>query len=661
LEKLEQIDKFDGLYETEEYLDDFLTLENQFFPLYKKVDLGSSYESLLKRVSKYTEGITAQELEVSQRKVLAFLYASAQSKVSSLNCSSEKYLIIDIEKYIRTVAIPNIQDLRTANKEVSIERQARELRARLEGSIREANEYIEKEVTSGIEDAVKELAADVALLVNEIKELLKKGEEKRDELLRIKEQLRKKMMWSTIFGVVKVIGMAACLCGPAGAAVEAVIAAGASIAEKIVLDKDEAGQEIPITVPKGATDSVNAMSKYLETRRDEKAAGIKSQIKEIENLVKKEPELLFDLQTTVENVKKQLDAEVSSSPQDFESVFRVVSLLKELESTFKASQETVDSEAEKGNQKASKILDEMKKVRVGSVFVDTFIKYRSDSDAIDAMSASLAVSGEDIRILHLFEESVYRKLVPMLSGMANNIEEMNRTLGTKSQVGLDVSRWKIQSTLKEIMVEVGAMTKGFEVEDKFRRSIDKLSEALVMLINIYDRIQTFREKQLELNFIANIASPGSASIDLTESPYGPYVLELDQIIHCNLVLTEFEQVANAFKQWAFPFAHSHMSMFYLPENLQPTNLDQVVSQAVLKVKEIQGQLNKNRSTILPYDKFLEKGDFAPNGLPNPPFYTWTHRDFEREISNLLLGLPITLLADIDKDPNLKDSTKFSRI
>jgi hypothetical protein len=53
--------------------------------------------------------------------------------------------------------------------------------------------------------------------------------------------------------------------------------------------------------------------------------------------------------------------------------------------------------------------------------------------------------------------------------MKNNLDDVESALSTKSQVSRDVTKWQVQSTLRDIKLSMRKATKGFKVEDNLAR------------------------------------------------------------------------------------------------------------------------------------------------------------------------------------------------
>ncbi|OXU24543.1 hypothetical protein TSAR_015611, partial [Trichomalopsis sarcophagae] len=117
---------------------------------------------------------------------------------------------------------------------------------------------------------------------------------------------------------------------------------------------------------------------------------------------------------------------------------------------------------------------------------------------------------------------------------------MESNLQGKSHAALDVSKWKILSTLRDVKLEMQKLTKGFKVQEDLSRCTEKLEEGMSIMINMYDRIEYYHDRAELANYIANINSNRANGIRMSNEVLRRDVDDLKWIIQSNLVLEKYE-------------------------------------------------------------------------------------------------------------------------
>lgn len=98
------------------------------------------------------------------------------------------------------------------------------------------------------------------------------------------------------------------------------------------------------------------------------------------------------------------------------------------------------------------------------------------------------------------------------------------------------------------------MVSAYDMEDDLMRSIDRLDEAMVMLIDIYDRLDTYSDHANFAAYIADLNSINSQGIQVKDRELNASITDLQQIIISNVVLDRYGLLMHAFEQRYFPRA-----------------------------------------------------------------------------------------------------------
>lgn len=277
-------------------------------------------------------------------------------------------------------------------------------------------------------------------------------------------------------------------------------------------------------------------------------------------------------------------------------------------------------------------------------------------------------SKNNVKILETLEQNLGKVLIERVYDIRKSIYEMIQNLATpKPHTELDISKWQVQCLLRDAKDVFHKMTSGFEMGRDLQLSVDKLNEGMSTLIGVYDRIDSYTEKQDLAHYIANVSTSHLKAIKnafsrglgiLNVGSTNPAkaddcVRKLKEMIKINILLEEYEIALNAFKQYKFPFAPIYMEKVELPEALQIHDIDGLKNQAKSKIKLMRDAIQSSDILIGKYDQDI----INVNPLQ---FYTWKHGEFKDDICKLLSGEEITLNADIAKGLN-QNAVKFKEI
>lgn len=261
------------------------------------------------------------------------------------------------------------------------------------------------------------------------------------------------------------------------------------------------------------------------------------------------------------------------------------------------------------------------------------------------------------------EQKLGKMLFERVREMQQSIIEMSKNLASEGHVQLDISKWQIQSLIRDVKANFHKMTSGFEMGCDLQRSIAKLDEAMTLLVDVYGRIESYAEQSEFAELMANIAESEKNLmnfVDLDDSvdsidheQMNTAILHLNGMIKTNLLLEQYEIASNAFKQHKFPFANIYMDMLNLPDNLRFDDIDGLKSEAINKIKKMHEGIQNSDILIEKYDKdVVIKNDLI--------FYTWKSAEFHHDFVKLLRGEQITLNAEIAKGLN-QNAVKFKEL
>lgn len=147
----------------------------------------------------------------------------------------------------------------------------------------------------------------------------------------------------------------------------------------------------------------------------------------------------------------------------------------------------------------------------------------------------------------------------------------------------------------------------------------------------------YRDQKKLGDYIAQISSDDFKSINIS-GDLRPAFLSLDLMINSNVLLAQYRDATNAFKQTVFPFIERYLPSFNLPENIQlGSDISVLVSTAKQQLQAMRtAYIQNNEAAINRDDEFIITGNFD-------------NRSFNKSfVRSLLRGEPVTLSADITR-------------
>ncbi|GFS38772.1 uncharacterized protein NPIL_616941 [Nephila pilipes] len=649
-----------NVYNTLGLVDELQQIEKQFHALNQDMDFIPFYKSLLNRVNEYSEHPIKTESSVQYKKILGYLYTAILSRISNLKDHSESDLIVDIKAYLEIVkgdieTLKNMQKAR--NKADIIKKYNKNYKSNVDSKIEEARNFIKNQISPEIKNINTDMDNNIDLLVSETVKLQNKAKEEKEELIKKKEKLEKALAVKGLFSFFKIVSQVVSFLGPVGSAIGSVIGTATSVSQSLVLDNQQGAK-----LPPGVVSNLKTLGEQIKTIRNRKLEDLNKLLEELSRETRDYPEILGDTSDKVKNIKNKLN-DIDRKIFDFKEI---LSLENELKKELKTTEKELKAQRNTMNQKTKRALKVIEKfnqiVQFGSVLRDIFNNHKHDAEEIEVLIGAIDQAEEKFQLLRQYEEEIYYTLTPLLQNMENNLQNVANSLDGKSQVSLDVAKWKVQSTLKDMKLKIQKFTQGFDITDNLARCIEKLEEIMTTLINVYDRVQTYEDQQNLSDYIADISSASASSINISDPKLVKAVNDLEITIRSNLVLNQYKTVINAFQQWVFPFAHRYLTASQLPSHLKlDGNIEDLVSDVVKQIEDIKRKVDLYNVAVKKGDQYILTGDFNSYYFSTKPFFVWKNEQSGNVISKLLSGENVVLKADVNDSERNKDAIKFRNV
>lgn len=331
-----------------------------------------------------------------------------------------------------------------------------------------------------------------------------------------------------------------------GAFAGSVINGAVGIGEGIALG-DQSGLP-PLNLKDEDVKNLNGILERFKTKKiDELKKLIEVLLKDLEDYRKENNNSneLKDLEEKVLVVQEKLKNATGSELNNL--LKEVKQILVDKENELKNKKILVAAEKGIALKKVGEMLGKFR--TIANLGYDVYNKYKNDKGQLAVINNAIQQNESIIARLREYENEIYETIIPMLHEMQGDLKKVSESLKNKSQVALDVTKWKTQMVLRDMKLEMHQLTQGFKVEENISRCIEKQEETMNTLVNIYDRIETYQDQQTLGNYLANICSASAKKIKISNPDLANSVNELEIAIRSNIVLKQYASSINALKQW----------------------------------------------------------------------------------------------------------------
>lgn len=256
---------------------------------------------------------------------------------------------------------------------------------------------------------------------------------------------------------------------------------------------------------------------------------------------------------------------------------------------------------------------------------------------------------QNIKSLEQSNNDITKSVIPSFNFFQQILAKLDLDNLT-SHLELDIKRWNVQSALKDMKQTISRLVDRFDAGKDIVVCIEKLVEAVSVLIDAYDRIQNYADMKAfdDYNMNMNVLDPLNNNRN---------IISLTGIIKSNRVVEVYDKLIVAFKINHFPFAIRLKKHLY-DLDVNSNNVTTLVERACSNIDEMNQFLSNNRNTYQNSSKDLRtKVPFDGTGA----FFKWEYNLYKTEIKKLLRGEEVVLKADITKALGNRDAVKFNVI
>lgn len=298
--------------------------------------------------------------------------------------------------------------------------------------------------------------------------------------------------------------------------------------------------------------------------------------------------------------------------------------------------------------------------KLSSLFIEISSQFRDDSEKLNQADQMLQEIYHKAQKYTEFEQNIYDDFIPMVQKMEHELKHTANELDLQSPVALDITKWQVQTKLREIKSKIEQFTQEFTAGSQLVQLIEKLSEAMTTLIAVYDRIENYHDQQKFSIYVANL-NFASANNDLNDEALNKAVRRLKIVTRENVILGQYASVCKVFHQWAFPFANAYLKDSVLLKMQGEDSTDLLVQTALSQVQKMRDKLLRNKNSMQDHDKHVFVADFHDGYESTRPFFVWKNELHREMLKKLLSGETVVVKADVLQSDADKDAIKFNFI
>lgn len=657
LKHLEENEEIRSIYDTMGLVNDLECLEKQYFQLRNKIDFVPYIESLVERIAEYA---LSHDETIQNQKVLRYLYAATLNKLYSMKNKQNHGSIINLLDYIDVVQ-EHINKLREADSKILIDEYQNAYHNVLASKIDRAFRYVDKQIVPEIKAIFGELDEYIIRLVDQTRDKEQKIIYTINDALEDKIRLERALILRKVFVPIKLVGSLLGLVNP----IVKFVALGVSKVTDMIVDKktkvnvasvNETDTKLKAVTQELTEEMKSKQLMFLEQLEDIKSSmgDMKHRNKGLKEIAEKIDEFKTVINERIQTNSTLTPIEINLMRHELQTLIMTnrAKALKSGGPVIEFIEDTV------------RILYQIERIlSIAEVSMEVYNQFKRDNERMAAVAEAIQNLQDQLQIWNQHEENIYNMLIPQIQEIENTIRATAYNLPGKTHFELDISKWQIQTMLRDVKMLFRKMSKDFMVQDALLRCIDKIDEGMDVLIDVYDRIDTYFENKKLAALIVTITSAQSRIAATTSDPkMNEALTRLRKIIHTNLILDQYEAIMHALKQHVFPFADAYIGKFKLPDNLKLNDTELLTQTAVEQIDELRKHLKQSRIWIGTYDREIFRNiEFSgSNSSVTRPFYVWKYHSFNEQIVKLLQGEEVTLNADITKGLT-QNAVKFNEI
>lgn len=624
-------------------VDDLLLLERDFFEAPARTDLLPWYDSYLVRIENYNQ--THNKFSDDDKRVLSLLYSAALGR--KLSFVQFRRTVMDTEGFLDLV-LAQIDFLKKEKIQNYVNKLNTEYLNYFEVKMNAGKELISNNITEEIDNILHDIDLKILTLVHEISQKRNESLKTFDKLLEMKSRLNNLLPLRKLLIPLNFLAATLSVLGPAGALVGATIGGASSIANTALNSQIE-GNEVKLSASfnkmiSGASDAYKNQHNWLKVY----LGTIEKDIDTFDTESSPSPSL-SDMKKRVTEFKadvmKEYDILCPNLIGGYCRADKINEIRKKITNTLNNEKGHIEKSSELHKEKFVKMIDKWKMgATVAELCVDQYQEVRNDEAKLQVLDESIHTASQTIGILDTNERAIYEIVLPLVRNLQEILPKIENS-SDKSRTDLSVLKWQMRNTLRDTKVMLHEITASFSIDAVLQRYMDKLDEAMSLIVDIYDRMDSYRDQSKLVSMIsAGLTKEASTSLN---PQLNNAISDLELTIQTNVVLQYYTLAMSAFKTYVFPFASYYLGKFNLPEVIKSANKTDAMNNAVNNIGIMKTALDFNKVTLSQYGNDIIFCNFSgSNGIES--LYTWKYDEIRNDVVELFGGKNVTVKADILK-------------
>lgn len=648
--------------------DDLQKLDSQSLKLQMQLSFIPFYESLQQRIYAFAQA--AATISTDEKHALRFMYATTMSRLASIKSNENGVSVLDLLGYLELIQT-NIKKLQGTDKDINMIRYHEQYKHILTDKTDHALDLLNEEVIPEIERHFTEMRDQVPELIVDVKEDIAQNNEMRMKAMATKKKLEEAMIAHSVFSAFRLVGQVIRLFGGPMEVIGGAIEAGVTIGSTIYDDVNELEHLEERLERRKRNNRPSKLSQQLEiagktfnesrTVIEEEMSFFKLQLDDMgtmlsDNSDKKEQyvrpvlDKIKEHKQTLDKISRQ---EAIVAPKEIKKMRTELSkLVSEQRNQYNNDKKIVR------NNKINKFFGKATDVvQIGGSGLDIYKTYKNDEKRIAQVSNYIKGIDDKIESLNDIVDWVSTEMIPLINDIYKDLKELSTDSGGQSDAKLEVNKWKIHIQLRSFKNKLSqelALTSSVPL---FEQHIDQLEEALNVLINIYDRIASYKDKAVFANYFSQMITGKEPQIK--DPLLNEGVQQLRAVILSNRILEQHANAIKAIKQHQFPFTELYLSASTFPDALELTNTKQILQHVEDQIEDLIRKIKTSRLSVGKYDRAIV-GNVEFGSNLDPPFYIWKYADASNAIDRLLSGEEVMIKADIRRSLNV-NAIKFNQL
>lgn len=587
------------------------------------------YEELLSRLVTFR---LTKNPDISSQNYITLIYAAISSVVTRIKSATSGVIMLNVDEYFNVIKdnIKNIKKIfkKSSDIDVTYWEELNSYAAAIDNQIDDVGSLMETNFLPTIKKFLKNVSKEIDMAAGDI---LKRAEEKREV------QLRKSIVWNVISGVFRVVGSFLSFMPVYGK----IIIRVKSGAEVVTGDNCRISKDV---------------LRKLNVEDAKKRHNLCQQL--LDNVVKSRKNAYLSFFNILRMMNKKDPVE----------------LLKKDFSILQSHASQIEKETRLGSNLDS-FLGQLRKFHSDMKwYLKTRRNYDFFEDSNEAERISVLVQNvgdlaksvtKNMNKVGVIEKEIAKNNVQvfevrqMCTFIAGQFREVVDYIGkgfTTATKQVDIYTFSDTKNhlrdLKNLVLKIKVI---LSTHDELTRLSYQLVDVINSIIGLYDKMKIYKgiQDNIRLNYClvkGNI--PGAIKSNTAAKND---IQNLQTKITVSRIFQQYESVRNTFQQFYFPFAYYHLHEFELPESVETSNVDEVISRTFNEIAKISNQLHEEYSSIQPeIDRNVHLATFKKH-----PFFVWDNEHYRDEISHFLRGDEIILYADVRAQQ--RNAVKFNGI